>query len=151
MADYGFVPGFAEALGRSPVLGCLRTALDQSVEASWLTRRHRAQIALVVAQVSRCPYCLWASTCVARSAGLSGEDIALACAGTALDRGAAVIVRFAHRVANSGIPEASFHHGPSIVPLATPQIQAVLEAVALALLDNSFIAALAPRLQEART
>jgi AhpD family alkylhydroperoxidase len=97
------VPGFATALGRAPVTLATHRKLLKALEHSQLPDRSRAQIGLAVAQQLRCEYCIWVQTCVAEAAGLNGEDVSLARAGTALDAHEAAIVRLACRIVVDGV------------------------------------------------
>ena len=150
MSDFVFVPGFAEALARAPATRALREAYAEIVGCSWLAVRTRALVALAVAQASGSAYALWANEVAARAAGLSGEDISLARAGTALDANENMAVCVARTAAISGIPD-HVYDDPRSIALRTPEMQAVLAAVALCLLDNEVIDGLAPKRQEART
>jgi AhpD family alkylhydroperoxidase len=97
------VPGFATALGRAPVTLATHRKLLKALEHSRLPSRSRAQIGLAVAQQLRCEYCIWVQTCVAEAAGLNGEDVILARAGTALDAHEAAIVKLAYRIVLDGV------------------------------------------------
>lgn len=144
-ADFAFIPGFLPALRRSPAALEARGKLARTIAEGRFSDRIRAQIALAVAQESRCDYCLWAQTNVAREAGLSWEDIAFACAGSAIDRREAAIVNLARVIARTGC--FSPHEVRELVRDPLLRNEDVLEVVAnaaLAVLDDYMIQSLAP-------
>ena len=150
-ADFGFVPGFLPALQRSPAALEARTKLARTIDDGRLPAGTRARIALVVAQESRCDYCVWAQTIVARQLGLSWEDVTLALAGTALEPREAAIVRLSRVIARTGCfsPDEVRHlaRDPQITPNDVVEIVA---NAALAVLDNYMIQSLAPAAVPAR-
>ena len=149
MTDFPFVPGFTEALERSETTRALR---EEGVGfACRLSQRGRALVGLAVAQATGGEYALWANTVRARAAGLSEEEIVLACAGTAEDDRERFAVRLARVAARMGIADASYDNPESAATLAAPEIQAVLGMVAQCLLDNALLRSLAPRVHKART
>lgn len=144
-ADFAFVPGFLPALQRSPAALEARTKLSRTIEDGRLPARVRAQIALVVAQESRCDYCVWAQTIVSRQAGLTWEDVTLALAGTAIDPREGAIVRLARTIARTGCfsPDEVRHLARDPLISANDVVEIVANA-ALAVLDNYMIQSLAP-------
>jgi AhpD family alkylhydroperoxidase len=98
-SDFDFIPGFRAALDSAPDGRDARERLARMAPA--LSRRTRAMIALTVAQQSGFDYCIWAQSCNASSAGLTGEEIVFARAGTALDGRDAAITRFARAIVES--------------------------------------------------
>src|SRR6478609_12224310 len=78
------VPGFEAALESIPGTLSAHRRLEKALEGGVFTPRMRAQIGLAVAQQIRCDYCQWVFACLAGKAGLTGEDIVFACAGTAI-------------------------------------------------------------------
>ncbi|QDV39421.1 carboxymuconolactone decarboxylase family protein [Tautonia plasticadhaerens] len=95
---FGLVPNMTRAMANSPA------ALDGYLQPSGalgkgaLPARVREQIALVVAQPYGCDYCLAAHSAVGRMVGLTAEEVRDARLGTAVDRKADTLVRFARRV-----------------------------------------------------
>jgi AhpD family alkylhydroperoxidase len=149
-ADFAFIPGFLPALQRSPAALEARNKLARTIGEGKLLPRQRAQIALVVAQESQCDYCVWAQTCVARQAGLGWEDIAFACAGTALDARDAAIVKLARVIAKTGCFSPSEVRALARDSLLRPSdVTEIVANAALAVLDNYMIQSLAPA--ESRT
>ena len=97
------VPGFDTALESIPGTLNAHRRLEKALEGGVFTPRMRAQIGLVVAQQIRCDYCQWVFACIAGKAGLTGEDIVFACAGTAIERREAAMLRLARRMVAGGI------------------------------------------------
>ena len=144
-ADFAFVPGFLPALQRSPAAMEARGKLARTIGEGRLHPRQRSRIALAVAQVSQCEYCVWAQTCVARQAGLSWEDIAFACAGSAVDPRDAAIVRLARMIARTGCFSPAEVRTLVRDPLLKPaDVTEIVANAALAVLDNYMIQNLAP-------
>jgi AhpD family alkylhydroperoxidase len=149
-ADFAFIPGFLPALQRSPAAMEARCKLARTISEGRLSPRQRAQIALVVAQESQCDYCIWAQTNVARQAGLGWEDIAFACAGTALDARDSAIVKLARVIAKTGCFSPTEVRALARDPLLKPaDVTEIVANAALAVLDNYMIQSLAPA--DART
>ena len=143
--EFGFIPGFTQALQSSPAALEARAKLLNTIANGRFTPRLRAIVALVVTQESRSDYAAWAQTCVARRAGLSGEDMVFAGAATALDAREAAIARLAHIIARTGCFDPDEIRRLSRDPRLLPSD--VLEIVAnsaLAVLDNYLIQGLAP-------
>lgn len=143
--EFAFIPGFNKALQTSPAALEARSKLLNTIAKGRFTPRTRAIVALVVTQESRSDYAMWAQSCVARRAGLSGEDIVFAMAATALDGREAAIAKLAHIIARTGCFDPDEVRRLS----RDPRLQAcdVVEIVAnsaLAVLDNYLIQGLAP-------
>jgi alkylhydroperoxidase family enzyme len=137
------VPGFSEALARAPVTLATHGKLLRAREHSPLSVRTRARIALAIAQQLRCEYSIWAQTCMAEAAGLSGEDVFLARAGTALDPREAAIVKMACKVVSGGVfknriePEAARQFGDD-------EAAAIVTEVAFAIVNSYVMQSIAP-------
>jgi len=97
------VPGFATALENVPGTMHAHRRLEKALESGVFTPRMRAQIGLAVATQIRCDYCQWVYGCLASKAGLTGEDVVFAGAGTAIDRREAAMLRLAQRMVAGGI------------------------------------------------
>ena len=143
--EFAFIPGFLPALERSPAALEARARLSKTIEAGCLDARDRALIGLSVAQVSRNDYCLWAQGCVARRVGLTGEDVFLACAGSALDRRESAIVRLAAEIARSGSfaehEVRQLQHDPI---LSKPEVMEIVANSAFAVINNYLIQSVDP-------
>ncbi len=102
--SFGKIPGFNAALAKSPAAFEGFMALASALCEGALTLRERELIGIAVAQHSGCPYAVWTRSQMARSRGVTGEDLALACAGTARDCREAAIVAFTGRCLREGRP-----------------------------------------------
>lgn len=143
--EYGFIPGFQKTLQASPAALEARAKLLRTIANGKFTPRMRALVALVVTQESRSEYAIWAQTCVARRAGLTGEDIVFAQAGTALDGREAAIARLARIIARTGCFDPDEVRVLARDPLLQPSdVIEIVANAALAVLDNYLIQGLAP-------
>jgi len=141
--EFSFVPGFAHALEGADAARTAHGNLLRSLEGGSLGRRQRLLVALAVTQASNSPYCRWAHTCAARVAGICGEDIALACAGTALEWHERTLVRLATRVSRDGRIDFCADHFRD-VSLTPTEIRDVMAQVALTLLEDFILRNLDP-------
>lgn len=94
-AQLGMVPNFLRVFANSPValksfLGLHGIANDGALDAAT-----RERIALALAQLNECQYCVSAHTAISRKVGLSTNEIAAARAGNSEDAKAAQAVKFA--------------------------------------------------------
>lgn len=137
------VPGFAPALGRAPVTLATLRKLRAAVEQTPLSARSRALIAVAIAHQLRCDYCVWVHSCLAGTSGLTGEDIFLAGAGTALDKREAAIVKLACRVVSDGVFKNPLATTASR-NLGEPEAAAVVAEVALAIVNCYVLQSIAP-------
>ena len=143
--EFAFIPGFNQALQSSPAALEARSKLLNTISKGRFTPRLRSIVSLVVTQESRSDYALWAQTCVARRAGMSGEDIVFAMGATALDGREAAIARLAHIIARTGCFDPDEVRRLSRDPrLQTPDVIEIVANSALAVLDNYLIQGLAP-------
>ena len=143
--EFGFIPGFTKALQASPAALEARSKLMNTITNGTFTPRMRAIVALVVSQESRSDYATWAQTCVARRAGLTGEDIVFAGAATALDGREAAVARLASIIARTGCFDPDEVRRLSRDPRLQPaDVVEIVANSALAVLDNYLIQGLAP-------
>jgi len=91
----GMVPNFLKIFANSPVALRAFLGLHGVANAGSLDALTRERIALALAQHNGCEYCVSAHTAIGRKAGLSGDEMAAARAGTSGDAQAAIAVRFA--------------------------------------------------------
>ena len=144
-SGFPFVPGFLAALERAPDARLAIDRLWHAARIGGLSRRARAMIALTVAQQSGFDYCIWAQTCAARAAGLTGEDIALACAGSALDRHDAALTRVARAIAGAGaFSEHEIREMPQDPVLTRDEMLVVAACAGAALIENCLLQGIAP-------
>lgn len=143
--EFAFIPGFTQALQASPAATEARSKLLNTIANGRFTPRMRAIVALVVSQETRSDYALWAQTCVARRAGLSGEDIVFAQGATSLDGREAAVARLAHIIARTGCFDPDEVRRLSRDPRLQPSdVVEIVANAALAVLDNYLIQGLAP-------
>jgi uncharacterized peroxidase-related enzyme len=91
----GMVPNFLKIFANSPAALRAFLGLYGVAGAGNLEGTTRERIALALAQQNGCEYCVSAHTAIGRKAGLSGDEITAARAGTSDDEQAAVAVKFA--------------------------------------------------------
>ncbi|MEN9452502.1 MAG: hypothetical protein RLZZ369_1561 [Pseudomonadota bacterium] len=91
----GMVPNFLKVFANSPVALQAFLGLHGVANAGSLTPQTRERIALALAQQNSCEYCVSAHTAIGRKAGLTGDEIAAARAGTSEDAKAAIAVKLA--------------------------------------------------------
>ena len=143
--EFGFIPGFSQALQSSPAALEARAKLLNTIANGRFTPRLRSIVALVVTQESHSDYAGWAQACVARRAGLSGEDMVFAAAATALDAREAAIARLAYIIARTGCFDPDEIRRLSRDPRLLPSdVIEIVANSALAVLDNYLIQGLAP-------
>lgn len=143
--EFSFIPGFMKTLQASPAALEARAKLLRTIVNGNFTPRLRAIVALVVTQESRSEYALWAQACLARRAGLTGEDIVFAAAATALDGREAAVARLAHIIARTGCFDPDEVRNLCRDPRLQPSdIVEIVANSALAVLDNYLIQGLAP-------
>lgn len=143
-SEFHFVPGFVAALERSPDAVQARDRLARQGSGR-LPARARAMIGLTIAHETGFDYCIWAQTRVARAAGLSGEDILFAAAGTALDRREAAITLLARSIVRSGaFSERDVRSLPQHPLLTREEMLEVAACVGAAVIDNYILQSVAP-------
>jgi uncharacterized peroxidase-related enzyme len=91
----GMVPNFLKVLANSPAALQAFLGLHSITGSGSLNELTRERIALALAQMNGCAYCVSAHTAIGRKTGLSGEEIAAARAGSSDDAKAALAVKFA--------------------------------------------------------
>ena len=94
----GMVPNFLKVFANSPVALQAFLGLHGVANAGSLTPQTRERIALALAQQNSCEYCVSAHTAIGRKAGLTGDEIAAARAGTSEDAKAAIAVKLARSI-----------------------------------------------------
>ena len=143
--DFPFVPGFRVALDKAADARDARDRLVDLASAGSLSRRARAMIALTVTRQSAVDYCIWAQECAARDAGLTGEEIVFASAGTALARKDAAITRLARQVAEQGIfSERDIRAMPQEPLLTRAEMLEVAACVGATVIENCILMGVAP-------
>ena len=91
----GRVPNLLRGLANAPAALKAYLELSGALAGGTLTARAREQIALTVAEVNDCGYCLAAHTAIGASLGLTADALAAARAAKADDARTAAVLRFA--------------------------------------------------------
>lgn len=94
-AQLGMVPNFLRVFANSPVALRSFLGLHGVAGEGVLDAQTRERIALALAQQNECQYCVSAHTAISRKAGLTGDEIKAARAGSSEDAKAALAVQFA--------------------------------------------------------
>lgn len=104
----GMVPNLMRTLAHSPAALGGYLVLSGALDKAALDVRMRERIALAVAQVNACGYCLSAHSAIAQTVGLGPEEIAAARRGRSSDTKANAAVRYALRLIETrgGVAEA---------------------------------------------
>jgi uncharacterized peroxidase-related enzyme len=100
-AKIGMTPNLFSTFARSPAVLNGYVAFSDALTKGALTARQREIVALAVAQVNECGYCLSAHTLMGKGAGLSPEGIRLAREGKAESAVDGAVASFARRVVDS--------------------------------------------------
>jgi AhpD family alkylhydroperoxidase len=139
------VPGVNAALERFPGTVNAYRNLSETLSQSVLSERSRALIGLAVAQHIRCDYCVWVYTRLASHAGLNGEDMLFACAGTSRDAREAAMVQLSLAMMSSGVLRSPADCDPAAARLFTQsEITEIFAQVAYAILSCYVVQSLAP-------
>lgn len=143
--DFSFVPGFAAALASAADARVARQHLAHRAVRGAVSKRAGAMIALAVAQQGGFDYCIWAQTCAARHAGLSGEEIVMACAGTALDPRDAAMTRLARAIVENGaFSEQDVRAMPQDPLLSRQDMLDVAAWVGVVVIEDCILVSVAP-------
>ena len=94
----GMVPNLMRTMANSPAVLEAYLAFSGALAGGVLPARLREQIALTVAQVNGCDYCLAAHTAVGKSTGLSDEAIRDSRRGVSPDSKTDAALRFARQI-----------------------------------------------------
>lgn len=94
----GMTPNLMRTMANSPAVLDAYLAFSNSLSPSSLSGKVREQLALTIAEVNRCQYCLAAHTALGKMAGLSDEVIADSRRGKSTDRKTEAMLGFARKV-----------------------------------------------------
>jgi uncharacterized peroxidase-related enzyme len=97
-AKLGFAPNMMRTMGVAPAVLEGYLAFSAALAGGGLPARLREQIALAVAEVNGCGYCLAAHSTFGKMAGLTNADVLASRRGAATDSKAAAALEFARRV-----------------------------------------------------
>jgi uncharacterized peroxidase-related enzyme len=135
----GMVPNMMRIMANSPAVLDGYVHLSSSLGKGALPAKVREQIALAVAQVNGCDYCLAAHSAIGKMVGLTADQIRDSRSGTAVDAKTDALIRFARKVVDArgrvsdgdldDVREAGFDDGA---------IAEVVANVALGIFTNYF-------------
>jgi len=97
-AKMGRVPNIVRVFANSPAALEAYLGFSGALAASKLSAKFRERVALLVAQVSECRYCVAAHTAIGKSVGLGADEIAAALRGEAPGSKEASGLLFARRL-----------------------------------------------------
>ncbi|MBN2022758.1 MAG: carboxymuconolactone decarboxylase family protein [Pirellulales bacterium] len=97
-AEWGMVPNLMRTLAQSPAALEAYLSLSGALARGALTPQLQEQIALAAAEANRCDYCLAAHLAMAKTVGLSEEEIADSRRGESTNRRTGTALRFVQRV-----------------------------------------------------
>ncbi len=98
----GLVPNMVKTAANAPSVLESYVAFSGALGHGKLPAKLREQIAILVAEVNECGYCLSAHTAIGKMLGLSGAELAGARSGTSEIVKTASALRFAERVLRTG-------------------------------------------------
>lgn len=138
-AKLGMVPNMMRIMANAPAVLEGYLQLSGSLNTGKLPAKVREQLALAVAEVNHCDYCLAAHSAIGKMVGLTGDQIRDSRLGTAVDAKTELLLRLARKlVENRGrvsnidleeVREAGFDDGA---------IAEVVAHVALSIFTNYF-------------
>ena len=92
------IPNFLRVVAKSLAAMRAYAGMEHALARGQLSAKERKQIALTVAEINGCKYCLIAHSATAKDAALSDEDIRLARKAAAADPRADAMLRFTQAV-----------------------------------------------------
>ena len=98
---FGMVPAIMQTMASSPAVLDAYLGFARALGSSSLAADLREQIALTVAEVNQCQYCLAAHSAIGKSLGLGDEAIADARRATAADGETAAVLQFVAKVVHA--------------------------------------------------
>lgn len=135
----GMIPNMMRAMANSP--GVLEGYLQfsHSISRGSLTSKQRQQIALAVSQDNDCDYCLAAHATIARSVGLTADQIRDSRHSFAVDGKTNALLQFVHKVvAKRGHVDEQDVDGLRELGFTDADIAETVAHVALSVLTNYF-------------
>ena len=94
----GMVPKMVRGMASSPAVLDAYVQLSASLGRATLSAKIREQLALAIAQVNHCDYCLAAHSAIGKMVGLTSDQIRDSRLGIAVDPKADALIHFARRV-----------------------------------------------------
>lgn len=100
-SDLGMIPNLMRTMVNSPAVLEAYLGFNAALANGVLAPKLREHIALVVAQVNGCSYCLSVHSALGRMVGLSEEEIQDSRRGASPDRKVEAVLQFAHQVVDN--------------------------------------------------
>jgi uncharacterized peroxidase-related enzyme len=133
----GFVPNLMKVLGNSPAALEGYHSLSGALAGGVLAPKLREQIALAVAEINGCGYCLSAHTLLGGKAGLATDEILAARKSSATDSKSDAALKLARSVTlQRGVIADSDLQAARVAGLNDAEIIEVVQHVALNILTN---------------
>lgn len=133
----GFVPNLMRVLGNSPAALEGYLSFSGALAGGVLAPKLREQIALAVAEINGCGYCLSAHTLLGGKAGLGAEDILSARKSSAIDGKSDAALKLARAVTlQRGMIADAALHAARTASLNDAEIVEIVQHVALNILTN---------------
>jgi uncharacterized peroxidase-related enzyme len=142
---FGRIPNAMKVLANSPPAFAAWWAFDEAMAGSSLPPSVHEQIAVLMANLNGCAYCLSAHTAAARAVGVSSADAAQARHGAASDEQAAAALAFARDAvaARGGVSDAALDRARS-AGLTDAELIEILATVAINTFNNYYNRLAAP-------
>jgi uncharacterized peroxidase-related enzyme len=135
----GMVPNLAKMLANSPAALNAYLSFSGALSEGMLSAKTREQIAVAVANVNTCDYCLSAHNALGKLAGLNADDLSLAQKAEARDQKTAAALRFAVKaVRERGLLPVSEIESLRAAGHSDGEIVEIIAAVALNIFTNYF-------------
>ncbi len=135
----GMVPNLAKVLANSPAALSAYLSFSGALSEGKLPAKTREQIAVAVANINTCDYCLSAHNALGKLAGLGADDLALAQKAEATDAKTATALRFAVEVVRKrGLLPPSEVEALRAAGYSDGEIAEIVAAVALNIFTNYF-------------
>ncbi len=135
----GMVPNLAKVLANSPAALNAYLSFSGALSEGKLSAKTREQIAVAVANINTCDYCLSAHNALGKLAGLGADDLSLAQSAEAHDPKTAAALRFAVKVVRErGLLSVSEVESLRPAGYSDGEIVEIVAAVALNIFTNYF-------------
>jgi uncharacterized peroxidase-related enzyme len=137
--NLGTVPNLLRALANSPVALSAYVNFNSALGEAKLSGRLREQIAIAVANVNSCDYCLSAHNALGKLAGLGENDLSLAQKAEASDSKTAAALRFAAEIVRKrGLVPSSEIDAVRAAGYGDGEIAEIVAVVAINIFTNYF-------------
>ena len=135
----GKTPNFTRALANSPAALEAYLHFSDALAGGFLSAQLREQIALIVAEINNCQYCLSAHSSIGQIVGLSEEEISNARRASSTDLKSDAALKFVRAlVLQRGEVSQDDLHGARNAGFADGEIVEIVSNVALSIFINYF-------------